>query len=99
MEEDSMNRILIGIIAILLCIPFSFALVSVSHMGYHPDSVKTVTVYTHDLTGTFSVKDASGAVVYSGVLGKAHDGSGTVSVECQGNNPCLVGDFTNFKTP
>jgi hypothetical protein len=93
-----MNRLVLSLLLVLLCIPMSLALVSVSHMGYHPDGAKTVTVYTHAPTGTYAIRNSAGIVVSQGTLGKAVDLAGN-PVECQGNNPCLVADFSAFKTP
>jgi hypothetical protein len=74
----------------------SAELVAVSQMGYHPEQAKQAVSYTSDTTGTFSLKDAStNAVIYSGTLAKAKSFSGS-DVNCQGNNPCLVGDFSDF---
>ncbi len=74
-------------------------IVATSQMGFHPDGNKQVVVYTvdsHATSGTFNVRDAStDAIVYSGPLAKAKDYSG-VSVNCQGNLSCIVGDFTNL---
>lgn len=73
-------------------------LVSISEFGYHPLQTKQVVSYGDSASGTFTIIDSNDAIVYSGPLQKAraHDNS---IVQCQGNNPCLVGDFTSFATP
>lgn len=89
---------------LLLCVPLfiiftSFAsadLVSTSHLGYHPDSSKYAIVYTSANTGSVNLKDAStNQVLDTFPLRKARDYEGN-NVNCQGNNPCLVADFSSF---
>ena len=94
---------------VLRCVSLVFALllflgtasaadiVSVSHLGYHPNSIKQVVVYTDSATGSFDLKTTSGTVVGTFPLKKPTDFSGS-QVKCQGNIPCLVGDFSNFRT-
>jgi hypothetical protein len=86
------------VIVFLLAISSSFALVSVSQMGYHPSGQKQVVWYTSSTSGTFTVRDAGNNPVLSGALAKATDISGN-PVQCQGNNPCLIGDFSSLTTP
>lgn len=87
---------IVFLVVAIACVGFaSAALVATSQMGYHPDAQKQVVVYGNATAGSFSIVSLGGTNVYSGVLGKARDNAGNL-VECQGNNPCLVGDFSNF---
>jgi hypothetical protein len=71
-------------------------LVSVTQMGYHPDSVKQAVVYTDASTGSLQIRNAqTGTVVATYSLEKAQDYYGN-DVNCQGGNPCLVADFSDF---
>jgi hypothetical protein len=89
-----------GLVLLLLLVGTASAeLVAVSQLGYHPQSSKQAISFTSVSSGTFSVKDTSGATVFSGTLRKARDYDNTMNVECQGNNPCLVADFSAFTTP
>ena len=72
------------------------SLVAISQLGYHPNSTKQVIVYTNKTQGTFNILN-SGVSLFTGPLVKLKDASGN-NVSCQGNQPCLIGDFTNFKT-
>jgi hypothetical protein len=99
MEDACMSKgAVISILLLFLCAPCAFALVSVSHMGYHPQSMKSATVYTSATTGTYTVVSSTGTVVKSGALVRPTDFNGN-PVNCQGNNPCLVADFTSVTTP
>ncbi|MBI2546152.1 hypothetical protein HYV81_03155 [Candidatus Woesearchaeota archaeon] len=71
-------------------------LVAVSQLGYHPDGFKQAVAYTNAANGSFSLKNAvTNATVVTLPLQKARDYN-DAPVECQGNNPCLVGDFSGF---
>lgn len=73
--------------------------VAVSQLGYHPDSFKQVVVYTGASSGTaYLHQQGSGLVVAQFALSKPVNYYGA-SVECQGNQSCLVADFSSFKTP
>ena len=66
-------------------------------MGYHPDAQKQVIVYTSEPDGTFTIKDSSNAIVFNGNLTKTKDYHGNI-VNCQGNQQCIIGDFSSFNT-
>jgi hypothetical protein len=84
--------------AICLTATVSAELVSVSQMGYHPQANKQVLSYSSQSTGSFRIHDASsGTILFTGTLQKARDANGNI-VNCQGNNPCLLGDFSSFTT-
>ena len=70
----------------LLLIPLAAAQVTTSQLGYHPDQYKQVVVYTNDSIDFFELLAGSESV-YTGAL---------VPATCQGGQPCLVGDFSNF---
>jgi len=71
-------------------------IVAVSQLGYHPLSIKEVVVYTNSLNGNFNIRDANtNAIIISLPLQKPENYAGS-NVNCQGNLPCLTGDFTNF---
>jgi hypothetical protein len=90
------KAILFLLVALLCSSAAHAALVAVSQMGYHPSGTKQVVVYTSVTNGTFEVRSAwTNAVVFAGSLAKATDNAGN-AVNCQGNNPCLVGDFSSF---
>ncbi|PIO06747.1 hypothetical protein COT47_02905, partial [Candidatus Woesearchaeota archaeon CG08_land_8_20_14_0_20_43_7] len=89
-------NVFLAVLVMLLFIPSIYAdLAATSQMGYHPLSNKQVVVYTSSLTGTFDVENKDGIVIFSDDLKKAKDYTGN-DVNCQGNNPCLVGDFTDL---
>ena len=73
----------------------SAELVSTNQMGYHSENVKQVIVYTSLPTGTFTITNSANQPVYTGTFSKAKNYFNN-NVECQGNNPCLVGYFTNL---
>ncbi|HLP79005.1 MAG TPA: GtrA family protein, partial [Acidobacteriota bacterium] len=73
-------------------------IVAVSQLGYHPSSVKQVIFYSDATTGTFLIKNTgTNAILFTGNLTKPKNYAGTF-VNCQGNMPCLAGDFTSFTT-
>jgi len=74
----------------------SEALVSVSQMGYHPAGFKTVTVYTSMTDAGYSVVRSDGTVMKSSELISPTDYTGN-PVNCQGNMPCLIGDFSDIE--
>lgn len=69
-------------------------LVATSQWGYHPDGTKQVVVYTNATEGSFSIESIDG-VEFTGDLVRPTDYDGN-EVNCQGNNGCLIGDFSNF---
>ena len=72
-------------------------IVAVSQLGYHPNSVKQVVVYTGSGNGNLNIKDfQKNEIVGTFPLHKPLDFNGN-AVNCQGNLPCLVGDFSDFK--
>jgi hypothetical protein len=92
--------ILIGAIFILMVSGAVAQLAATSQMGYHPDSAKQVVMYTSASSGTFEIRTTgtgTNSAVFTGILAKPKDFYGN-DVNCQGNNPCLVGKFTDFKT-
>ncbi|MDO8508209.1 MAG: GtrA family protein [Nanoarchaeota archaeon] len=72
------------------------ALVAVSQMGYHPDQPKQVIVYLDAKASYFEILDVSGTTKARYNLQKALDFDNN-EVNCQGNLPCKVGDFSDFK--
>lgn len=81
----------------LLALMANAELVAVSQLGYHPDGNKNVIAYTNATAGTFSIIQKSTNISFATYpLQKARDFNGNI-VECQGNNPCLSGDFSDFK--
>lgn len=105
MNRKNNSRARIAAFAVLcllaMALAASFAnaeLVAVSQLGYHPDGSKNVIAYTNIASGTFSIIESSTNISFATYpLQKAKDFNGN-AVECQGNNPCLVGDFSEFKT-
>jgi len=89
------------VVVIIFVIIFNAVLISadlaVSQSGYHPQSYKQVIAYTSQNSSTFQVTDADNNIVYNGTLSTPVDHQGQ-AVNCQGNQPCLVGLFTNLST-
>jgi len=74
------------------------AIVAVSQLGYHPLSIKEVVVYTNAVSGIFNIRDSNTNTILASLpLGQPQNYAGS-NVNCQGNMPCLTGDFTNFTT-
>lgn len=98
MTMSKIRFLLLWLLATVLAASFASAeLVSVSQLGHHPDGNKNVIAYTNIASGTFSIIEKSTNISFATYhLQKARDFNGN-AVECQGNNPCLVGDFTGFK--
>jgi len=92
-RNGALRIIIFAIFAVMLA-QATTALVSVSQMGYHPAGFKTVTVYTSETEGEFSVVDANGVRWKNGTLSRPTDFNGD-PVNCQGNNSCLTGDFSD----
>jgi cysteine-rich repeat protein len=84
-----MNKLAFLILFALIAAPFVSAQVTVSGLGYDPDQEKRVVVYTSATSGDFEIKDMGG----NRVLGPRALSRAT----CQGNQPCLIGDFTDFR--
>jgi putative flippase GtrA len=82
------------VLAVLLMGTVHADIAAVSQLGYHPNANKQVVVYTQSTSGTFTINGGS----YSGTLARPRDAAGNPT-NCQGNNPCLVGDFSDFVTP
>jgi putative flippase GtrA len=74
------------------------SIVAVTHLGYHPSSNKEVVVYTSASAGSFSVKTSGGTVVATLPLARPTNYNGN-AVNCQGNMPCLIGDFSSVTAP
>ena len=74
------------LVATLLVIPLAAAEVTTSQLGYHPEQYKQVVVYTNASADSFELL-VDNASVYSGEL---------VAATCQGEQACLVGDFSEF---
>jgi putative flippase GtrA len=89
------NLVVIVLLVIVLSGNASAALVAVSQMGLHSDSSKQVIFYGSNPPSEFFIINSIGQTVYSGRLEKPTDYLGK-KVECQGNNPCVVGNFDNF---
>jgi uncharacterized membrane protein YgcG len=71
-------------------------IIAVTSLGFHPQATKQVIVYTDATSGTFSVRDAStNNPIFQGNLVRALDFFGN-AVNCQGNDPCIVGDLSNL---
>lgn len=94
----SMMVFLLVFTVILVQAVYAADLVAVSSFGYHPNSSKQVIVYTNSSTiyTTADLKEAgTGNIVYTISFAKPKDYDGN-DVECQGNMPCYVGNFSNF---
>jgi hypothetical protein len=94
------KTVLMWALLLMVCSGVATAeLVAVSQLGYHPSGDKRAISYTSATSGIATIYNANTNVAvgtYS--LVKATDYSGA-AVNCQGNNPCLVADFSSFTTP
>lgn len=91
--------ILISAYAISLSTLANAELVAVSQFGFHPDEWKQVVSYTNLNSGNFDIHYlGNDSIVFSGNLQSARDYNGSI-VQCQGNLPCLIGNFTSFNVP
>ncbi len=96
-RSHAYGLIVITAVFLLISIAGAAALVSVSHMGYHPDGHKSMTVYTSATSGTYKILSGT-TIVDAGVLTVPEDLAGN-PVKCQGQMSCLVGDFSSFNQP
>jgi putative flippase GtrA len=73
--------------------------IAISQLGYHPASVKEAVMYTKSSGGIINIRDGdSNAIRGSFQLHRPKNFAGS-NVNCQGNMPCLVADFSDFGTP
>ncbi len=94
-----LKRIGAAVLGATLALPAAAqTLVSVSGLGYHPSQEKRAIVYTTSAGGTFVVKDAANKQVLRGTLSSPKDAAGN-DVLCQGEQECLVADFSALKAP
>ncbi|HLC60747.1 MAG TPA: PEGA domain-containing protein [Candidatus Nanoarchaeia archaeon] len=93
-----LRNLVLLLLLIVTAAPVYADLVAVSQLGYHPNSTKQVIIYTNSSTSYTSAElvDANNANIVKTIsLLKAKNYGGT-NVECQGNAPCYVGDFSDF---
>ena len=86
------------LILILCAFYVKAEIVAVSQLGYHPNAPKQVVVYTNANSGIFKIRNAAtNSIIAILNLSKPRDFDGNI-INCQGNQSCLVGKFSDFNT-